>query len=43
LVSYYRDVSGEYDGALLIVAALNVASGVMIFLVPPPAQKASMT
>ncbi|GIS18297.1 MAG: hypothetical protein CM15mP120_02130 [Pseudomonadota bacterium] len=27
LVSYYRDVSGEYDGALLIVAGLNVLSG----------------
>ena len=31
LVSYYRDVSGEYDGALLIVAGLNVLSGVMRF------------
>ncbi|MEC7379805.1 MAG: hypothetical protein VX886_06395, partial [Pseudomonadota bacterium] len=40
LVSYYRDVSGEYDGALLIVAGLNVLSGVMIFFVPPPKQKA---
>ncbi len=39
LVSYYRDVSGEYDGALMIVAGLNVMSGLMIFLVPPPQQK----
>ena len=41
LVSYYRDVSGEYDGALMIVAGLNVMSGLMIFLVPPPQQKLS--
>ena len=27
LVSYYRDVSGEYDGTLLIVAGFNVLSG----------------
>ena len=41
LVSYYRDVTGEYAGALLLVAGLNVASGVMIFFVPPPKQKGS--
>ncbi len=35
-VSYYHDVVGEYDGALLIVAGLNVMSGLLIFLVPPP-------
>ncbi len=35
-VSYYHDVMGAYDGALLVVATLNVFSGVLIFLVPPP-------
>jgi len=36
LVSLYRDDVGAYDGALLVVAGLNVISGVLIFLVPPP-------
>ena len=36
LVSYYHDVFGRYDGALYTVAALNVLSGVLIFLAPPP-------
>ena len=27
---------GSYDGALLIVATLNVLSGVLIFFAPPP-------
>lgn len=36
LVSLYRDDVGTYDGALLVVAGLNVISGVLIFLVPPP-------
>ena len=36
LVSYYHDVVGVYDGALAAVAALNVLSGILIFLVPPP-------
>jgi len=35
-VSYYHDVAGTYDGALLVVAALNVVSGILIFAVPPP-------
>lgn len=35
-VSYYHDLVGSYDGALLVVATLNVFSGVLIFLVPPP-------
>lgn len=39
LVSYYYDVVGAYDGALLVVAGLNVFSGVLIFLVPPPRRK----
>lgn len=39
LVSYYRDVTGEYAGALMVVAGLNVVSGLMIFFVPPPAPK----
>ena len=36
LVSIYRDTMGSYDGALLIVATLNVLSGVLIFFAPPP-------
>ncbi len=36
LVSYYHDLYGGYDGALLVVAGLNVLSGLLIFLVPPP-------
>lgn len=39
LVSYYHDVAGQYDGALLVVAALNVFSGVLIFFVPVPPGK----
>ena len=42
LVSYYHDVVGTYDGALLVVAALNVLSGVLIFLVPPPRKSISV-
>jgi len=36
LTSLYHDRVGQYDGALLAVAALNVVSGILIFLVPPP-------
>ena len=36
LVAIYRDIVGSYDGALLIVASLNVISGVLIFLAPAP-------
>jgi cyanate permease len=36
LVSIYRDTMGSYDGALLIVATLNVISGVLIFFAPAP-------
>jgi MFS family permease len=39
LVSYYHDVAGSYDGALLVVAGLNVFSGVLIFFAPPPRRK----
>jgi OFA family oxalate/formate antiporter-like MFS transporter len=39
LVSYYHDLVGEYDGALLVVATLNVISGVLILLVPAPRKK----
>ena len=38
LVSYYHDLVGVYDGALFVVATLNVLSGVLIFLVPPPSK-----
>ena len=37
-VSYYHDIVGAYDGALLVVAGLNVMSGVMLLFVPPPKQ-----
>ena len=36
LVGYYHDLAGRYDEALLIVAALNVFSGLLIFLAPAP-------
>ena len=36
LVSYYHDVYGTYQGALMAVAGLNVMSGLLIFLVPRP-------
>ena len=39
LVSYYHDQVGQYDGALLIVAALNVVSGILIFLAPAPSKR----
>ena len=34
-VSYYFDVVGSYDGALLIVAAMSLCSAVMLWFVPP--------
>ncbi len=36
LVGYYHDFAGRYDEALAIVAALNVLSGLLIFLAPSP-------
>ena len=36
LVSVYRDATGEYFGALLTVAGLNLLSGVLISQVRPP-------
>jgi OFA family oxalate/formate antiporter-like MFS transporter len=39
-VSYYHDMVGSYDGALLVVATLNVISGVLIFIVPRPQKSA---
>ncbi len=36
LVSYYHDVYGTYQGALMAVAGLNVVSGLLILLVPRP-------
>lgn len=35
-VSYYHDQAGTYQGALLVVAALNVLSGFLVQLIPPP-------
>jgi hypothetical protein len=34
-VSYYHDATGAYAGALLVVATLNVLSG-LLQLIPPP-------
>jgi len=39
LSSYYYDVVGNYDGAITVIAGLNLASAVMILLVPRPAAK----
>lgn len=38
LVSYYHDQAGGYDGALVVVAVLNIISGILIFLAPPPSK-----
>lgn len=35
-VSYYYDVVGNYDGALLTVAGANLASAVLLLLLPAP-------
>lgn len=35
-VSYYHDVTGAYAGALLVVAGLNVLSGLLLQLITPP-------
>lgn len=40
-VSLYHDQVGTYQGALLVVAALNVLSGVLIYLVPPPRRRSA--
>ena len=39
LVGYYHDLAGRYDEALAIIAALNVLSGLLIFLAPSPKGK----
>ncbi|MCZ6617798.1 MAG: hypothetical protein O7E57_06660, partial [Gammaproteobacteria bacterium] len=35
-VSYHHDVTGSYDAALLVVAGLNVLSGIMLQLIKSP-------
>jgi len=40
-VSYYHDQTGTYQGALLIVAGLNVLSGLFVQLIPPPKDSAA--
>lgn len=40
-VSYYHDLTGTYQGALLVVAGLNVFSGIFVQLIPPPRNPAS--
>ncbi len=37
--SYYYDIVGNYDGAILTVAVANMLSAVMIFTIPNPIQK----
>jgi MFS transporter, OFA family, oxalate/formate antiporter len=41
LTSYYYDVMGNYDGALLTVAVLSVASAAMLGFVPEPSAPAA--
>jgi len=36
LVSYYHDMYGTYQGALMAIAGLNVMSGLLIVMVPRP-------
>lgn len=36
LVALHRDMSGRYDESMLLVAGLNVLSGVLIYCVRPP-------
>ncbi len=40
-VSYYHDQTGAYDGALLVVAGLNVLSGLLLQGIPAPQARAS--
>lgn len=40
-VSYYHDLTGTYQGALLVVAGLNFASGIFVQLIPPPAARST--
>jgi len=35
-VSYYHDLTDSYQGALLVVAGLNVLSGIFVQLIPAP-------
>jgi hypothetical protein len=35
-VSYYHDATGSYDGALIVVACLNLLAGVLLMLLPAP-------
>lgn len=37
--SYYYDVFGNYDGAILAVAASNLFSAVLMLIIPKPARK----
>ena len=39
-VSYYHDQTGTYHGALLVVAGLNVLSGLFVQVIPPPKETA---
>lgn len=36
LVAWWADRTGSYDDALLVVALLNILSGILIFLIPAP-------
>jgi MFS transporter, OFA family, oxalate/formate antiporter len=37
-VSWHHDISGSYTDGMLVVATLNVLSGLMLQLIPAPAQ-----
>ena len=36
LVALSADLTGSYSDALMVVALLNILSGILIFLIPPP-------
>jgi OFA family oxalate/formate antiporter-like MFS transporter len=40
-VSYYHDVAGSYDGALVAVAGLNLLAGVLLLLIREPSAVAA--
>ena len=39
LVARWADLTGTYYEALMVVALLNLLSGIMIFLAPPPKKR----
>ena len=43
LVSLYFDHVGDYNGAFLIVAGLNIAASAMLLFIPKPGQRTTAT